>query len=69
MICKTSRYNARIRYRHKESKGIMRIIDGKYIEFVYDQPQRAVTPGQHLVVYDDDYVVVAGVIETAFDVD
>ncbi|MCD6459923.1 tRNA 2-thiouridine(34) synthase MnmA [bacterium] len=59
---------ARIRYRHKESKGIMRILYNKYIEFIYDQPQRAITPGQHLVVYDEDYVAAAGIIEQGFDV-
>ena len=59
---------ARIRYRHKESKGVMRVIDSNTMEFIYDQPQRAVTPGQHLVVYDDDYVAAAGVIDKAFDV-
>jgi len=60
---------ARIRYRHKESKGLMRVIDNNTIEFIYNQPQRAVTPGQHLVIYDDDYVAAAGVIAKAFDVE
>jgi tRNA-specific 2-thiouridylase len=30
---------------------------------VFDEPQRAMTPGQSLVLYDGDRVVAGGVIE------
>jgi tRNA-specific 2-thiouridylase len=57
---------ARIRYRHGESSGyILSYADDK-LEFVFDQPQRAITAGQQLVIYDDDVVVGAGFIESHF---
>jgi tRNA-specific 2-thiouridylase len=57
---------ARIRYRHSESPGyILSYADDK-LEFVFDQPQRAITSGQQLVIYDNDFVVGAGFIESHF---
>ena len=34
---------------------------------VFDQPQRAITPGQAVVLYDGDFVVGGGTITMAFD--
>jgi tRNA-specific 2-thiouridylase len=35
------------------------------LEVVFDQPQRAVTPGQSVVMYQGEYVVGGGIIERA----
>lgn len=38
-----------------------RLADGK-IKVTFDEPQRAITPGQAVVFYDGDYVVGGGII-------
>lgn len=53
---------AKIRYRHKEAPAVVRrLADGK-IEVVFDEPQRAITRGQAVVLYDGDLVLGGGVI-------
>ena len=37
------------------------LADGK-IKVTFDEPQRAITPGQAVVFYDGDYVVGGGII-------
>lgn len=51
---------ARIRYNHRGAEAILQTLaDGK-IQCTFTEPQRAVTPGQSLVVYIDGYVAVGG---------
>ena len=53
---------AKIRYRHKEQPAtVFPAEDGK-IRVVFDEAQRAITPGQAAVLYQDDTVVGGGVI-------
>ncbi len=59
-------YRARIRYRHKECPGHIVKITDDTLEFLFDQPQRAITPGQQLVIYDGDSVVGSGFIKHHF---
>lgn len=54
--------DAKIRYSHKGSKCIIRKIDADIVECVFEEPQRAVTPGQAVVFYNGDYVVGGGTI-------
>lgn len=56
----TEEVTARIRYNHAGAKAVLRCLDEGRIECVFETPQRAVTPGQSLVVYKDDYVAVGG---------
>lgn len=53
---------AKIRYNHKGDDCVLRMIDKDTVEVVFDQPQRAPTPGQAVVFYDGDYVLGGGTI-------
>jgi tRNA-specific 2-thiouridylase len=55
------RIKAKIRYNQPEQPGILYGMDNN-IKVVFDEPQRAVTKGQALVVYDGDSVVCGGTI-------
>lgn len=54
-------YIAKIRYNHKGSPCHARLVDDKLV-VTFDAPVRAVTPGQALVVYSNDYVAFGGTI-------
>ena len=56
------RCSAKIRYRHKEQPGVCIIEDDGGAVFTFDEPQRAITPGQSAVLYDGDYVLGGGII-------
>ena len=51
---------AKIRYRQKEQPCIVRQTDSDRIEVVFDEPQRAITKGQAVVLYDGDIVIGGG---------
>ena len=57
------RVEAKIRYSHKTAKATLEQtgIDSFHLEF--DEPQRAITKGQSVVLYDGDYVLGGGIIE------
>lgn len=55
------RAEAKIRYSHKKSPCTVSMKDG-VLKCVFDEPQRAATPGQSLVVYDNEYVLCGGTI-------
>ncbi|MCM1467384.1 MAG: tRNA 2-thiouridine(34) synthase MnmA [Alistipes sp.] len=48
---------AKIRYNHKGAWATVRKISDDRIECVFDEPVRAVTPGQAVVFYDGDHVM------------
>lgn len=52
---------AKIRYKHKESPATV-TAEGDLIKVVFDEPQRAITKGQAVVLYDGDIVVGGGTI-------
>ncbi|MDD4111555.1 MAG: tRNA 2-thiouridine(34) synthase MnmA [Herbinix sp.] len=54
--------NAKIRYGHKGARCTIKRTAAEEILCVFDEPQRAVTPGQAAVFYKDDYVVGGGII-------
>jgi tRNA-specific 2-thiouridylase len=60
------RVTAKIRYSAKEAPAIIRPLDGNRVEVVFDEPQRAITPGQAVVFYDGDTVVGGAVIDKSF---
>lgn len=57
------RVKAKIRYNQKEQPATVMQIDKNRIKVVFDEPQRAITKGQSVVLYDGDIVVGGGIIE------
>ncbi len=57
----TLRCNARIRYRHAEQPATV-TVNGDTVTVEFDQPQRAATKGQSLVLYNGDTVLGGGII-------
>ena len=55
--------NAKIRYSAKEAPATIYPLGDKRVKVVFDSPQRAITPGQSIVFYDNDIVVGGGIIE------
>ena len=53
---------AKIRYSHEGSICQVRRIGEDEIECTFKEPQRAITPGQALVLYTGDYVALGGII-------
>jgi tRNA-specific 2-thiouridylase len=60
------RTKARIRYLHKEADAVIKYINENTIKITFDEPQRAIAPGQFSVFYDEDTVVGAGIIEETY---
>ena len=59
----TIRVTARIRHNHEPAAASVRPLDDGRAEVRFDEPQRAITPGQSCVWYVGDCVVGGGVIE------
>jgi tRNA-specific 2-thiouridylase len=57
------RADVRIRYRHAEAPATVRPLDDGRVEVRFDQPQRAITPGQAAVFYDGEVCLGGGWIE------
>lgn len=56
------RVKARIRYRHTEQPATVYPEENGVARVIFDEPQRAITPGQAVVLYDEDTVVGSGTI-------
>ena len=56
------RFLGKIRYAHKGEYCTVRWVDEDTLACTFDEPVRAVTPGQAVVLYDGDYVAGGGTI-------
>jgi tRNA-specific 2-thiouridylase len=56
------RCKAKVRYRQKEQWATVTLIGETSVKIVFDEPQRATTPGQAAVLYDGDIVLGGGTI-------
>lgn len=54
---------ARVRYRHTEQPATVFPMENGFAKVVFDEPQRAITAGQAVVLYDGDMVVGSGTIQ------
>lgn len=57
----TKYYQAKIRYRQIQQPCVLRFVKAS-LTVTFDEPQRAVTPGQSIVIYDNDICLGGGVI-------
>jgi tRNA-specific 2-thiouridylase len=57
------RAEVRIRYRHEPAGATIYPLPYAHVRVVFDEPQRAITPGQTTIFYNEDEVVGGGWIE------
>jgi len=58
--------NAKIRYNSREVKAYIEPDKNNKIRVTFEEKQRAISPGQSVVFYDDDIVIGGGIIEESF---
>jgi len=58
-----TRLTAKIRYRQSDQNCTLNRIDEQRYEVLFDEAQRAITPGQSIVFYQDEVCLGGGVIE------
>ena len=56
------RGRVQIRGRHRPSKAKVEPVSDNHWHVTFDEPQRAVTPGQFAVFYEDDLIIGSGII-------
>ena len=59
------RLTAKVRYRQADQACVVRSVSGDRLVIDFDAPQRAVTPGQSVVLYDGDNCLGGGIIDWA----
>jgi len=57
------RTKAKIRYAHKPADCTVTMLNDGRINCIFDEPQRAITPGQSVVFYEDGHILAGGTIE------
>ncbi len=62
-IDKPLKIKAKVRYNQQEQPATVTQVDADRLHIVFDKPQRAISKGQAVVLYDGDIVVGGGTIE------
>jgi tRNA-uridine 2-sulfurtransferase len=55
---------AKTRYRQPDQACVVTVLDNGTLAVAFEQPQRAITPGQSVVFYNDDVCLGGAVIES-----
>lgn len=58
---------AKVRYRHTEQPAVAEMLPDGRMKVTFDQPQRAITTGQALVLYQGETVLAAGTITAVME--
>ena len=58
--------SAKFRYRQKDNGVTIHFLDEDKIELIYDEPYKAVTPGQAAVLYDGEICLGGGLIDEVY---
>jgi len=61
------RCTARTRHRQQDEPCIVQLHDDDSCRVIFDQPMRAIAPGQYVVFYDEEICLGGGVIESAIN--
>lgn len=60
---KAIRCKVKIRYRHAEQPAVVNPVGEGQVHILFREPQKAITPGQSVVLYDGDTVLGGGIIQ------
>jgi len=52
-----------VRYQHKPARAEIRVLEPQRIEIEFEEPQRAIAPGQIAALYDEDLLLAGGTIQ------
>jgi tRNA-specific 2-thiouridylase len=58
---------AKIRYRQSDQSCRTEQLDNDYLKVIFDKPQRAITPGQSIVFYNNAECLGGGIIESMYN--
>ncbi|MDH5735268.1 MAG: tRNA 2-thiouridine(34) synthase MnmA [Gammaproteobacteria bacterium] len=61
------KYAAKVRYRQPDQACEILELDNRTVKVKFEQPQRAITPGQSIVFYDNDICLGGGVIDKMYN--
>jgi tRNA-specific 2-thiouridylase len=61
------RVQAKVRYKDEGTDALVSLEESGKIRVTFDQPKRAITPGQSVVVYDGDDLLCGGIIDQVMD--
>ena len=64
-LTQSEKVQAKIRYQAKKAEAMLYPLADDRVRLVFDEPQRAITPGQSVVFYNNDTVIGGGVVVNA----